>query len=64
MRARGGRASEGGHGAAGGAGAQFTGFTSTKVQILTRARGGAAQEQGRVGMVLSFLAFLVQKYKY
>ena len=47
----------------------FTCFTGTKVQILTRAARAAAEHQ-RVGMVLqeaqalSFLALLVQKYKY
>ena len=41
------------------AGTQFTGFTSTKVQILTQ----LSLEDDRAS-VLCLLALLVQKYKY
>jgi hypothetical protein len=45
----------------GAAGAQFTGFTSTKVLIYWyKSKASEAWEQ----QVLSLLALLVQKYKY
>ena len=44
------------------AGAQFTGFTGTKVQIMTSDTSASAA--ATPAQVLSLLAFLVQKYKY
>ncbi len=44
------------------AGAQFTGFTGTKVQIMTSDTSASAA--ATPAQVLSLLVFLVQKYKY